>query len=510
MKILRWLLKTHDPPKEAQRGPPANEDPFNLDQPLLRMSPFDLWMIRDACEGVQIFGGIGSGKTSASGAAIAKAFLNAGFGGVVCCAKPEERSLWEKYAKQTGREKDLIIFSPDQPWRYNFLDYELRREGKGAGQTENLVNLFSYITEIVEGKVDLGGSDAFWVRAMRELLRNAIDLLSLAKGGLTLEDICRLVATAPESAEDVGPLLSPEEVERQGYQYTERELKFWQTSFCAECMLEAGRKPDKTPVQAHDYTSVFRYWLKTYPALSDRTRSGIVATFTGVADMLLHGFTWELFCTTTNLVPEVTYKDGAIIILDLPVQEYHDLGRITQGIFKFMFQRAVLRRDVKQHPRPVFLWADESQNFISSFDYQAQAVARSARLCTVYLSQNINNYYAVLGSRAESAANALLGNFQTKVFHANTDHATNTYAANIIAQEWTTVMNFGSSMADNGNSRSGGGSQTVQYKVLPGVFTTLKKGGPANGLMVDAIVFQGGRIWQATGDTHLKATFRQG
>ena len=90
----------------------------------------DTWTIRDACEGVQIFGAIGSGKTSGSGAAIAKAFLNSGFGGLVLCAKPEERQLWQQYARETGREAHLFIFSPDHAWRFNFLDYELRREGR--------------------------------------------------------------------------------------------------------------------------------------------------------------------------------------------------------------------------------------------------------------------------------------------------------------------------------------------------------------------------------------------
>ena len=252
-----------------------------------------------------------------------------------------------------------------------------------------------------------------------------------------------------------------------------------------------------------------RYWLKSYPVLADRTRTSIVATFTSIADMLLHGIAWELFCTGTTLVPEVTYKNGIIIVLDLPIQEYHALGRITQGIFKYMFQRAILRRDVTAYPRPVFLWADEAQNFVSSFDYQAQAVARSARLCTVYLTQNISNYYSVLGSRGRDEANALLGNFQTKIFHANSDHPTNQYAADLISQEQTTTYNYSASSHGQGGSVSAGGSDTVRYKVLPAAFTTLKKGGPPNGLQVDAILFQGGRVWQASGDTYLKTTFSQ-
>lgn len=480
----RWRAPS---PVTAQ---PATLEAFNLDNPLLYLSSYDAWTIRDACEGVQIFGAIGSGKTSGSGAAIAKAFLRQGFGGLVLCAKPEERVLWERYAAETGRSKHLVIVSPQQPWRFNFLDYELRREGSGGGMTENLVALLTSITDIVEGKQQQATGDRFWDRAMRELLRNAIDLLALAKGSLTLEDICTLVIDAPQSPAQVG------------------DPQWQQSSFCAECIALADEK-QKTAREAHDFEMAVRYWLKNYASLADRTRTSIVATFTSIADILLHGIAWDLLCTTTNLVPEVTYKNGVIIILDLPVQEYHELGRITQGIFKYMFQRAILRRNADKWPRPVFLWADEAQNFIASFDYQYQAVARSARACTVYLTQNISNYYSVLGSGGRDEANALLGNFQTKIFHANSDHATNQYAGDLISQEQTTAFNYSTSSNESGGSRSAGGSDTVRYKVLPAAFTTLRKGGPANNLQVDSIIFQGGRIWRASGDTYLNTTFSQ-
>lgn len=131
------------------RGQPQN---YDLDTPLLHFSAQDQWTIRDACEGLQIFGAIGSGKTSGSGASLARAFLQGGFGGLVLCAKPEERKLWEHYAAKTERSQDVVIFSPDHDWRFNFMEYELRRKGRGGGLTENLVNLLTIVTEIVEEK----------------------------------------------------------------------------------------------------------------------------------------------------------------------------------------------------------------------------------------------------------------------------------------------------------------------------------------------------------------------
>lgn len=86
-----------------------------LDHPLLEWGngdlPPDEFTIRDAVQGVIIFGGIGSGKTSGSGQSLATQFLELGFGGIVLCAKEDELQLWHDYARLTGREDDLIVFS---------------------------------------------------------------------------------------------------------------------------------------------------------------------------------------------------------------------------------------------------------------------------------------------------------------------------------------------------------------------------------------------------------------
>lgn len=520
-----WRRWRQSPPSDAASRALSSElPPFDLDQPLLSLSPQDVFTIRDACEGVHIFGSIGSGKTSGSGAVLARAYLASGFGGLVLCSKPEERRLWEGYAHETGRSASLVIVEPGKngqipPWRFNFLDYEIRR-GDGGGQTENLITLLTRVVELVEGKRSQAGGEPFWMRAAQEMMRNAVDLLSVAQGTVTLLDIFRLITDAPKTAPAFmlppslqmpadDPLLEDQRQAAIQTFYAQREQNFcWQ-------LLNLAEAREKNPQQTHDFNMATRYWLHHFPEMDSRTRSGVIATFTSAADLLSHGLLHQLLGTDTNLVPEAAYKDGAVIILDISIQQYQEVGRILQGIWKLMFQRAVLRRDAVQHPRPVFLWADEAQNFVSSYDFEYQAVARSARACTVYLSQNISNYYSVLGAQGRDETHALLGNFQTKIFHANADHATNQFAADSIAQAWTVAYNFNSSMqsgqAQGGqpSQTGGGGSQVMQYKVLPAAFTTLRKGGPQNGLIVEGIVFQGGRIWRATGDTYLKAMFKQ-
>src|SRR5690349_13785492 len=90
----------------------ASDDPFDLERPLLNLPKRDAWRIKDSYEGTQIFGVTGSGKTSGSGQTIAKAFLSAGYGGLVLAVKNDERDLWERWCRETGRSADLVVLSP--------------------------------------------------------------------------------------------------------------------------------------------------------------------------------------------------------------------------------------------------------------------------------------------------------------------------------------------------------------------------------------------------------------
>ena len=76
--------------------------PYGLDETLLFFEKYP-WTIRDSFEGTAILGDMGSGKTTGSGATLAKAFLKAGYGGLVMCKKIDEVDTWVRYARETGR-----------------------------------------------------------------------------------------------------------------------------------------------------------------------------------------------------------------------------------------------------------------------------------------------------------------------------------------------------------------------------------------------------------------------
>lgn len=480
-------------PAEVEETPP--EPPRGqayLDQALLYLAEGERpWTIRHACEGTHIFGGPGSGKTSGSGATIARAFLDAGFGGLVMTAKADERELWEEYARQTGREQDLIIFKPENDYTFNFLDYELKRPGAGGGFTQNLVALFTNVLEVAQGASNAAKEEPTWRNGLNTLLRRTIDLCSLTSPTVSLTTLYDIIRSGPQELADL-------------------DDPNWKARSTCWAYLVAGEKQEKDEAQEQDFRQTYNYWTQDFPKTPEKMRGSYVTMFTNMADAFLTTPIRQMFCETNDPVtPEMTHE-GKIIILDLPVEEFAEVGQFCQALFKYVWQKATARRVADPDSRACFLWADEAQYFITENDMMFLSTARSKKACTVFLTQNLSAYYVRLGEGAGKAqTDAMLANFQTHIYHANTDHVTNTYAADTIAKDVQMRRNFGGGVGEKDAHANAGESEMVEYVILPIEFTMLRKGGPDNDNNVDAIIMLGGRIWESTGHTYLKTAFPQ-
>ncbi len=460
----------------------------------------DSWRIKDACEGTVIFGGTGSGKTSGSGRTLATSFLSAGFGGLVLCAKPDEPSLWRRYARETGRESDLVMFGHGEPWAFNFMRHETLRSGAGAGLTENLVNLFMEVSSIGSGGTQARGGDPFWERAMRSLVRNCADVLIMAGEPVTLHGMFEVLRSAPTEPAHLAS----------------REWR--QASACCR-HLDTARERALGKSWAIDCTELSGYWLVHFPTLGEKTRGSIVAMFSTLAEALMRGKMRELFCEETNLTPGDVLA-GKIVVVDLPVKEWSEVGRMAAILWKYCLQKAVERRpdNVDATRRPLFVWADECQHFASRYDALFQATARSSRVATVYMTQNYPSLVAALGGVdiGKAATDSLLGNMGTKIFHANSDRETNQVAAELVGKRLQSLRNVGAGSSVSmggqptaGSSASRGRSEHMDFEIQPMEFSMLRKGGPENGNCSEALVFQNGRIWGGNGRTWQKVAFHQ-
>jgi type IV secretory pathway TraG/TraD family ATPase VirD4 len=250
-----------------------------------------------------------------------------------------------------------------------------------------------------------------------------------------------------------------------------------------------------------DFVEVQNYWLHEYPSIGDRTRSIITLCFSMMARPFLTRPIRRLFSADTTVTPEAAF-DGKIIIVDLPVQEFRLAGRMANLAWKYCFQIAVMRRQPPvqpgEHLRPVFLWADEAQNFVTPFDAEYQAVARASGGCTVYLTQSRESYLRVLGS--EAAVDSLLGNLQIKAFCQSSSPETNAWGAKLLGDRWSTILSTsvghsGRGAEDHNASSNVTMSEQRRHFVEPAEFTVLRRGGPANDYRVEVIVYLGGHVF---------------
>ena len=468
------------------------------------------WTLKDAFEGVQIFGGIGSGKTSGSGRTLARAFLKKGFGGLVLCAKPNERTDWVKLAKKEGRYNDLKIFcepkpySTDKEFFFNPLDYEASREG--GGETFNLVNLFMQIYQmgrVISGEGLASGGERFWDNALKRCLSRMIDFLILADEPITISNMYRLISEVLNRKEiDYLNQLRRNEVEGafdkiiawKDYNYYVRcfaKFNARKTKLIEEIenlSEDAGREKEKELMTlVKSFKIVKNYFEREFTNLAEKTKTIIIESFLGLAEPFQSGILEKYFASNkpSNILPEDIFEKGKIIILDFPIKNYLDAGIYAQGIFKLLFQQAIERRAYKENQSiPTFLWVDESHNFLNAYDQIFQTTARSAGVSTVFITQNISNYYvAIGGNNATARVNSLLGNLSTKIFHNNNDYVTNEWASKTIGKIWKNIESF-----NVGQSQSFGMSKQFHWEIDPNKFNKLKTGGSDNDLIVDAVI----------------------
>jgi hypothetical protein len=501
--------------------------PYSLNTSLLKLSRFDHWLLGEALEGTVIYGEPGAGKSSGSGEAIARAVLEKDVGMVITSHKSDERQRWARLCKETGRLKDLIIVNPEEKWRCNLLEYLFTRPGEGAGQTQNTVDMFLTLAE----SRSRGGrrtQQDFWTEASGEHLGHCLN--ALVGGGelITLDNLNAVLAGMPVCKMD-GKVAYPE------------------GSLLKTCLDQADRRERQGEPMIAPPQELRIYFERKWAAPgADRMTAGIDATLRATLTPLNAKPIKDLFFSSTNFLPDFC-RQGAIILLDLPVLEWEQIGRMSQIMFRYVAMRSVLRRQgLPKGERPVIFWSDEYANFVTDLDRMFAEGARSSWGSMVCLVQNINSLHAAADpQQAQAHTNALLATLSTKIFHRNSGE-TNQYAADLIGKammilrsgSWSSsktraVSISGSqgksiSMSDDkaqygGNQSSswnlnrsdgftsgGSWSEHIDYPVLPFQFTQLASGGAQFHKRVEAIVFKSGRPFKASGGfPYLGVTFRQ-
>ena len=445
----------------------------------------DAFVLKELIQGLFVFGASGSGKTSGVGQQLIAELMNHNFGGLVLTAKSEETQMWLNYAKSLNRSHDVIHVDEHGAYGFNFLNHEVNRTSRGAGLTDNIYELFDEVSTIISGKKDK--AEDVWAKASKQLFIATINLLKVFAKQLSVDDMVELVTSVPTEKTQ----------HKDDSRYFVKLVKF---------INEVNRNnPNfKNTVRGQEVVKALNYFKNVYIPMPDRQRSGVDLGYNSLLAPFTSGIIHPLLCDKTNVIPEDTF-DGKIIILDIPSLNFNTAGKTVQLIWKLMWQRAVRARDVSQNKRPVFLWADECQEFITSTDQEFLNVMRGKLGTMVYLTQSKSVMDKKLG---ETNSKAILDSFQHFVFHQNSGHATNSWAADRISRTWQDAVSI--NQQNTGDTERGGSSlsEALRHDVEPTVFRSLRNGFEGDGL-VDGIFYRGTRKWLQTDEHYRLVTFNQ-
>ena len=472
------------------------EQPSNtLETTLLQWTLRDPFSVRDLLNGgVNILGRVGSGKTSSSGRLLASQIVRyPRSGGLILAAKPEDLAMWKEIFATAGRSDDLRVFSPTEPLRFNFLDYEMRH----GGHTRNITKCIRTIGESLRSNDSGSGGDQeiFWQQQQERMIYNAVEIVKHATGKVSAPDLQRFIVNAAQNQEQL-------------------TSDSWRTGFHCQS-LEAAHNATKTPIESHDVALATDYWLGELPVMADKTRSSILASVMGLLHVFNTGVVRELVSGATNITPDDMFH-GTWVLVNMSPAEFGDLGNFVCAGWKFLTQCRVLRREAQPTDCINVIWADEAQQFVNSYDAHYLAQCRSHLGCMVFLSQSLPGYYAALkGESGKHKTQSLLANFTHTILHA-VDAETAEWAARKLGKRRESL--FGGSSAPTGdvfddlfgrNHFTGSFSEHYENVVQENVFMNgLRTGGKANGLACDAIVIKSGEPF-SSGENWVRRTFLQ-
>lgn len=477
---------------------------------------------RDSIEGSIVLGSTGSGKSSGPGRYAALAMLRAGWGGCILCSKPDEATRWIRLANETGRQKELVVFNKGSNFEFNFLQYELERDGEGSQEIISIVNALMNLNE--QNRIHLSGGDGkeepFWNNTLRRIISQAILLLVLADEEVSIKNMRLLISGCFKDDEPdlyhhlKRQIATYEDIDPLKRREAQEQLDRWiASSYFISVIERVNQKRFETIDEEQEAEMVLGYWVHDLPRVPDKTSSTIIESFMGVVEpFMTRGILKEKFSKglSPELLPENIIKENRIVILDFPYKEFQLAAIFAATIYKISFQACMERRKIEEesNPKPVCLFIDELQTFISPMtDSLFQTTARSSWVASFYLTQSINNLFWVMGhNQPQARAKSLLGNLNLKFFCSNSDASTNQYASEMIGKHMIDFENL-SIGSDMKISKSK--NQRMHERISPDHFTTLRTGSKSNNYLVDAVVFKAGKVWDQNGQNFALARFDQ-
>lgn len=270
------------------------------------------------------------------------------------------------FAKESGREDDIIIIELSGQTKYNPLHKPHIKPLVLANRIKVVLNLFT-------GK---SATDGYWIDKAELLIAECIKLCRLYNDGyVSFAEINKLVNNRTYLVNRITMLVEDQDI------MTDEELEMFDT--CRD------------------------YFENEYTNLAENTLSVIQSVVTQMTQFFYTDpEVRNSFCAPVEELSFLGFKEvidkGKIVILKMNIAQYRNLAKTVAAYMKLDFQDEVLQRLVREDAntqRPVFMISDEYQEFVTATDAEFYAQSREPKCCTIVATQSYTSLINTLKDR---------------------------------------------------------------------------------------------------------------
>ena len=328
-------------------------------------------------QNILITGTIGTGKTSSAMYPFTKQLIEYAcndtankIGMLVLDVKGNYYIKVSEFAKNCGREDDLIVIKLGGKYKYNPLHKPNLKPSVLANRLKTILLLFSP-----------NNSESYWLDKVEQILTECIKLCRLYNNGyVTFEEIHKLISVENYYAEKIEYLRN----------------KFIKNEFSKE--------------EIYNLMSSLSFFQKEFLSLDLRTSSILKSEITRITNVFVSDY--EVYKTFNPKEEELNFygfedliNSGKIVVLNMNISEYKALSKIIATYLKLDFQTEVMARlanNFKKSNRIVSFISDEYHEYVSVSDSEFYAQSREAKCINIVATQSytsllnsLNNKYSV-------------------------------------------------------------------------------------------------------------------
>ena len=345
-------------------------------------------------QNILITGTIGTGKTSSAMYPFTRQLIsyshnNEGekLGMLILDVKGNYYEKVLEFAKEFGRENDVITISLNGKYKYNPLHKPNLKPSILANRLKTILLLFSK-----------NNTESYWLDKAAQVLEECIKLCRLYNDNyVTFQELHKLV-TMPNY-------------------YLEK----------VNLMREKFAQNELSQSQVYDLLSSITFFQKEFLSLDDRTLSILKSEITRITNCFISDY--DVLKTFNPIKEDLNFfgfeellEKGKIVVLNMNINEYANLSKIIAAYLKLDFQTDVMARLAKNNFsnfRSVCFISDEYSEYCTETDANFFSQSREAKCINIVATQSYTSLLNTLHDQA--TVNVIIQNFINKLWFRNDD-----------------------------------------------------------------------------------------